>query len=334
MGIVRYVLSICVIIAHTSILTGKDLPFNSYHVAAVGCFFSLSGFLLFSSFQRRPTWRHYVERRVRRIMPPYFLIVILCALVFVSISSLGWKEYFSSSGFWEYLAANLSFLNFLHPDLPGVFQGPGFYNSAVNGSLWTMKGEWICYLSIPFIYAAIRGKRKRAVIILMVLIAACLAMRFLLMRMYVSSGRELYSILGKQFASIFSFFFCGALVNVCYEQFLKYNRIILIISAAIVLTADFNPLYEILFRPIGLTGLVLWFSQIGRWGTFLKNHDDLSYDMYLFHYPLIQLSIFLGLPDKVSPPLLLGIIMISTFIFSVISWNLVGKHILRRKKIS
>ncbi|MDE6341462.1 MAG: acyltransferase, partial [Muribaculaceae bacterium] len=304
MGIVRYVLSICVIIAHTSILTGKELPFNSLHIAAVGCFFSLSGFLLFASFQRRPTWRHYVERRVRRIMPPYILIVILCALVFVSISTFGWAEYFSDSGFWGYLAANLSFLNFLHPDLPGVFQGPEFYNSAVNGSLWTMKGEWICYLSIPFIFVAIAGKRRRAVIMLVSLIAICLLMRFSLMRMYDSSGTELYKILGKQFASIFSFFFCGALVNVCYDKFLRFNRIILMMSLAIVLTADFNPLYESIFRPFGLTGLVLWFSQIGKWGTFLKNHDDLSYDMYLFHYPLIQLSIYLGLPEKVSPSIL------------------------------
>lgn len=332
MGIVRYVLSICVIILHTSVLTGVDLPLNSYGSAAVGGFFALSGFLLFSSFQKKPTWRHYIERRARRILPPYFFIVIVCALSLSSISTLSITEYFSDKGFWSYLAANLSFLNFLHPELPGVFQGPDFYNSAVNGSLWTMKGEWICYLSIPFIFIMIGGKKRYAITILFSLVVACLAMRFWLLHIYESSGNRLCLIFGNQFASIFTFFFCGALVNVCYDKFLKYNRVIMILSLAIVLTADFNPLYYSIFRPFGLTGLVLWFSQVGKWGTFLKNHDDLSYDMYLFHYPLIQLSIYLGLPEKVSPPILLGIVMITTFILSVFSWNLIGKPILKRKR--
>lgn len=331
MGIVRYFLSIFVVIAHTSVLTGVDLPLNSYSAAAVGGFFSLSGFLLFSSFQRRPTWRHYVERRVRRIMPPYFVIVILCAVAFVGISSLSWSQYYSNSGFWKYLAANLSFLNFLHPDLPGVFQGPQFFNSAVNGSLWTMKGEWICYLGIPVVFGFITKSKRFCIACLLSAIAICLGIQYLLEMLYHSSGNKYYMIFGNQFASIFSFFLCGALVNVCYEKFLRYNKVIIISAIVILLIGEYNPLYYNLFRPFAISCAVLWFSQIGKWGTFLKNHDDLSYDMYLFHYPIIQLSVFLGLPDSMNGFALLGLILATTFIFAVISWNLVGKRILKRK---
>lgn len=80
------------------------------------------------------------------------LIVVACAAGLVFASDLTPAQYFTDSGLIKYLAANLSFLNFLHPTLPGVFQGQEFVNPAVNGSLWTMKIEWALYLSVPLIY--------------------------------------------------------------------------------------------------------------------------------------------------------------------------------------
>ena len=71
MNVVRYYLSFCVLLAHFSSLTGNYIPWLQRGTVDVGCFFAISGFLMFLSFQKRPTLRGYLKRRARRILPPY-----------------------------------------------------------------------------------------------------------------------------------------------------------------------------------------------------------------------------------------------------------------------
>lgn len=330
MGVVRYILCLSVILMHTNNLTGTNLPLIINGTVAVGGFFALSGFLLFASFQKKATLKHYFSRRARRILPPYFLIVLLCAICFSSISSMTAKEYYSDSGFWKYLAANLSFLNFIHNELPGVFQGPQFIIPVINGSLWTMKGEWVCYASVPLLFWFIGHNRKRASITFIILILVGLLIAHALYNINEHTGLKIYATFAKQFRGLFTYFFCGALINLAYDKFLKYKWGIIIVSLAIVLTCDYNPLYYTIFQPIVVSTIVIWVSQVGKWGTFLKNHDDLSYDMYLFHFPIIQLTNYYGLSSQLSPYALVGVIIAFSFIFSLLSWNVVGKHILHR----
>ena len=54
-------------------------------------------------------------------------------------------------------------------------------------------------------------------------------------------------------------------------------------------------------------------------------HDNVSYDMYLFHFPILQLCVYFGLPE-------LGVVvsfvvaLLATVVLSLLSWNLVGKR--------
>lgn len=330
MAFVRYVLSFCVLISHTATLSSVDLPLKSYSFVAVGGFFALSGFLLFGSFQRRPSIKHYFNKRARRILPPYYLVVIVCALVLVTVSSLSFKDYYSSTGFWEYLGANLSFLNFLQPSLPGVFEGSEFYEPAVNGSLWTMKGEWVCYISVPVIYYFI-SKNRRPKTIISTIILICLVLRLAFMLVGDFTGRHVFYIIEKQFSTIFVFFFAGAFINLVYDKFLKYKWYVLLVDIVIIVFSGYyEELYYLFFRPLVIASLVIWFSQVGKWGYFMRNHEDLSYDIYLFHYPVIQLAVLWGLPERMSPYLLLLIIASVTALLAYISWNLVGRRFMLR----
>lgn len=54
MGMVRYVLAIAVIIAHYNELVGANIYFPVTSYVAVGGFFSLSGFLIYGSFLKKP----------------------------------------------------------------------------------------------------------------------------------------------------------------------------------------------------------------------------------------------------------------------------------------
>lgn len=331
MMVVRYYLSFCVLIAHTAVLTQLNLPWIQRGTVDVGCFFAISGFLMFPSFQKRPTWKHYISRRARRILPPYFLIVILCAFSFVLISDLSWQEYFTNQSFWKYLAANLSFLNFIQPSLPGVFQGSEFYNSAVNGSLWTMKGEWVCYLSVPFVFKMIKNKPKYGGIILFLIVIISILSRYYLSIHEEKTGNIIYGILAKQFGTLLVFFYIGTLVNYYYPLFLKYKWYIIVVDFFIIFLSDYIPFYNYILQPIVAGTLVIWFSMVGTWGKFLSKHDSVSYDIYLFHYPIIQLAIFFGLPKIVPPYIVLLIIVAISVSLAFLSWNLIGKRFSKRK---
>ncbi|MEF8716475.1 MAG: acyltransferase family protein [Candidatus Accumulibacter necessarius] len=75
---------------------------------AVKGFFVLSGFLIFMSFERSTSLSSYAMKRIRRIYPAYFTVVMLCAFGMVAVSSHSVTEYFS--GTWvRYVIANLTF---------------------------------------------------------------------------------------------------------------------------------------------------------------------------------------------------------------------------------
>ena len=121
---------------------------------AVQCFFVVSGFLIFMSYENSASLGQYFGKRVRRIYPAYFTVVVLCALLGVLLSSMSWQDYYASADFYRYLIANLVFLNFIQPALPGVFDAN--HLSAVNGALWTLKIEVMFYLSVPVIVWLLR----------------------------------------------------------------------------------------------------------------------------------------------------------------------------------
>lgn len=332
MMVVRYYLSFCVLLAHLSVLTGLNYPWIQRGTVDVGCFFAISGFLMFPSFQKRPTLKHYISRRAKRILPPYFLIIILCAFGLAFVSDLSPRDYFSNSGFWKYLLANISFLNFLQPDLPGVFTGEAFTTSAVNGSLWTMKGEWVCYLSVPLVFHIIRHLRKTAGGILLIAITiASIISRAILLDMADHTGSELYQIMARQFGTLIVFFYIGALVNYYFDLFKKYHWFILAFDITVVFLSDHIPLYTSILQPIVAGTLVLWFSMIGSWGKRLAKHDSISYDIYLFHFPVIQLAILWGLPSKLHPLLTLAIVLTVTVMLAYLSWTYIGKRFAAKK---
>lgn len=330
MNVVRYYLSFCVLIAHTSTLTGLDLPWIQRGVVDVGCFFAISGFLMFPSFEKHENLNNYISRRAKRILPPYVFIILLCAIIFCLISDLPANKYFTSADFWKYLGANLSFMNFWHPTLPGVFEGPEFIEHAVNGSLWTMKGEWVCYLSVPAVYFFIKKHPSYAAVSLIGLFFFFVGTKLLFLYLAETRESEFYEIIAKQFGTLLVFFYLGALINLFYPKFLKYKWWILAFDIIALYFSDSIPHYEVLLQPIVAGTLVLWFSMIGKWGARLSRHDSVSYDIYLFHFPVIQLVIYWGLPNKIPPLGVLLTVVAITVPLAFLSWNLIGRRFARK----
>ena len=156
---IRLICALIVIYEHSVILTEmKVLPLNLRSVA-VNVFFILSGFWVTLSYLRSSSVKEYAKKRCNKIFPLYFTVVILSAILLVFFSNLSAKDYFTNSEFYKYLIANLTTLNFIHPTLPGVFEGLALGGS-VNGSLWTIKIELGFYIILPLIVYLINKMSK------------------------------------------------------------------------------------------------------------------------------------------------------------------------------
>ena len=328
MGVVRYLLAISVVIAHFNILAGGDVPilFTSY--SAVGGFFTLSGFLIYGSYLKRGDTYRYIRSRMIRLLPAYWATVLIFAAALVGVSTMSASGYFTSPQFWKYLAANMAFMNFLEPDLPGVFQSQAI--SAVNVSLWTMKVEWMLYLSVPAVVWLIRKTKFKALYVLICIYIFSICYRLCFHWLHAATGNELYNILGRQFIGQLMYFYIGVLIYYYLDAFLRHKWIILSMAVCLSLCSDWIPYFNIIVHPLSFGSLVVWLSMVGKWGTFEGRKDNVSYNMYLVHAPIIQLVAVSGLMGRVGMWTSFMMAMIAIVFLSVAINVAVEKPIQRR----
>jgi peptidoglycan/LPS O-acetylase OafA/YrhL len=324
----RLFLASSVFFAHFRILTGHHLfywPISS--VTGVYGFFIISGFLIIRSYYKSSSLLDYVKKRIRRIVPAYVLIVIICAFLFSCVSSFSFREYFTSGVFYWYLAANLMFMNFIQPTLPGVF--PDNPLPFVNGSLWTIKVELALYALVPFI--ALFIKRKPIPVLAGLYIFSFLftcGMDYL----YDLSGKTIYLLLSKQFLGQVRFFISGGILLFYFDFFRKHGSWILPLSLLIFLSRYFIQ-HEVIdfFYPLSLAIILIFAAYYFKKSGAISRIGDLSYGLYLYHFPVIQLFIHWGWM-KESPWLLFLSCSCLLILLAWLSWHLLEKRLLGRKR--
>ncbi|MDE5628843.1 MAG: acyltransferase [Muribaculaceae bacterium] len=291
MDIVRYLLAFAVLIAHFNELAGHDIPFIISSYNAVGGFFALSGFLMYRSYTKHNNAVRFALMRARRILPPYLITVVFFALALAAASTLPLASYFGNSDFYKYLAANISFMNWLSPCLPGVFAGDEFVSHAVNGSLWTMKVEWMLYFTVPvFVWLASR-LRGHKIIIALAIIAMSVIYRFSFTLLYQETGRELFNILGRQIFGQLSFFYTGMLIYFLKEHFMRRLPLYFILALVLETAAIFIPYGRIFILPFAISTIVMALSLYPRSIKLPGGRHNISYEIYLVHYPIVQLCV-------------------------------------------
>ena len=315
MGLVRYILAFAVIIAHFNILVGGNLYFPISSYVAVGGFFSLSGFLIYGSYLKKKNFHFYLASRMIRLLPAYFFIVLACALGFVFVSGHTVHDYFLNPDFWKYLGANITFLNFLQPTLPGVFNGQDI--QAVNGSLWTLKVEWMLYISVPIVVWMVRKFRNHATQTFLLIYVLSVTYRILFRYLFDITGEEIYNILGRQMFGQLTFLYCGVIIYYWFDLFVRYRWYIIAMALImfVVSTEQYN--IDILLEPIAFSILVIGLSMTGKWGTWEGKHNNVSYNMYLVHFPICQLAAWYDFKSLVGEWGCFILVLTTTILLSV-----------------
>ena len=226
-------------------------------------------------------------------------------------------------GVAEYVTANLVFLNFLSPDLPGLFEGNRF--TEVNGALWTLKIEVMFYLCLPVIGWALRMAGRARWALLLGLYAAGEAWR---LGLPVLLDHPLAPMLARQLPGQMAFFASGIALWQVWE--LARSKPLLFGAGGLLLAglSFVHPWLEPL-RAAGLAGLTACIAFLpgpalnaARWG-------DISYGVYITHFPILQALAWLGVFAMAGHAAGFALSALLVIAASFALWHLVERPALR-----
>ncbi len=319
-NLLRLLFALFVVAYHIVVLSGAqqwreaEAPLSLMAEIGVQGFFVLSGFLVYASLERSETLGRYAEKRVRRLYPAYATVVIVGALAGLAVSP---EARANLGAVGEYLGWNLVFANFMAPELPGVFQANPMHE--VNGALWTLKIEVMFYLVLPVLGWLLRIAGPARWLLIVLIYAAAEAWRIGLTGMGQAE-------LARQLPGQMSFFITGmALYKLAFSGW-RLHAAGLAGAAILAASLMFDMLAPL--RALGL-GLVAVWAATGLLRLPNAAHfGDLSYGVYIVHFPIIQTLIVLGL--FAAPWTGAGAALAASFVAAFILWHLVERPALRR----
>lgn len=322
---VRIILAFIVVFAHLLDLT--NLPqfkiFGTIFDAdfAVKGFFTISGFLVMKSYISSSSLTEFAEKRIRRIYPAYLCAILLCLLIGASVTILKPIEFFHSRETIKYIIANITFLNFLQPNLPGVFLKNPL--QALDGSLWTIKVELSLYFFIPVIFWLYKKYKPLPTTLFLFFLSSFWVYFFKTHSTEIKWGTEI----SRQFPGQLSFFVLGSLLAINKKIFFQQKTILFLSTIAFFLLKKTE--LRIIIEPIFYASLTIFLSTKAFRNLNFGKYGDISYGIYLYHFPIIQLFFYLNIFNKNA---YMGLIatFITTIIISLISWHLIEKKCLKR----
>jgi peptidoglycan/LPS O-acetylase OafA/YrhL len=292
-------------------------PVRFFPLAIIPMFFALSGFLVANSFQRSRI-HEFVTLRIVRLVPALAVEITLSALLLGALfTTLPTAAYLTNPQFYAYF---LNIIGLVHQELPGVFADNAAPN-LVNGQLWTIPYELECYLAlILFSVFALLGRRDVFLGVLVLLAMALTAWTWL-----GPAAEDVHTDVGGR---VLVLCFLAAVAIFLYRDKIPYSAGWVVTSAitSVMLLPSPTTAYLAAFPVAYLT---IWLGLSRPWAI---PFGDLSYGVYLFHFPVEQtvMHLFPGIHAWWQLTL---IALPVTVAFAWVSWNLVESPVLRRKQV-
>lgn len=328
-NLLRLLFATLVLLSHAPELIdgnrNRELLTNVFHTIsfgefAVDGFFLLSGYLIVQSWCNAPHLMQFVRSRMLRIFPGFLVAVIVCSFIVGPLASIP-SIYFTDLSF---LKLAESTVQLRPPTLPTVFAGTHY--PSVNGAMWTISLEFVCYLGV--LTAGLFGLTKRrgawCVLAMAVLIVFTLQQFGFLSNVY---GKFVFS---HPLVRLGSFFLAGGTFYLFRKTWIC-DRKFTWVAAAILIIGMFSwRLSELALATAG--GYLLFyfaFAPISCIASFNKL-PDISYGVYLYGWPIQKL--LLWYIPTMSPWLLFIISCVGAFTLGTVSWYAIEKPCLKFKR--
>lgn len=328
--ILRFIAACLVIISHAYPLSGHMGEFfvlftkgqQSLGDVAVAIFFVISGFLISQSYDRSNNIIHFIAARILRIYPALIVSILFGALLIGPlVTTLGMREYFSSRETYSYLKAMLLFP--MQWNLPGVFEYGSDRNTSINGSLWTIPFEVLCYAVVAIIGILKLNKRRNFILFLF-----CLSFYTLIyLRPYIMGTPKVY---WPSFIDLFPFFAAGMIMYYYREKIMISSWYASISFFLLLLSSQFGGFkFVLLFSGTYLIMYFVYHPKIKLHG--FSKFGDFSYGLYIYAFP-VQQTVTYFFNSKLSPWLNLAISLPITLALAFLSWHIIEKHAMKLKK--
>ncbi|SFQ59955.1 acyltransferase family protein [Hymenobacter arizonensis] len=304
---------------------------------AINFFFVISGFLISQSWDRSRSFNSYFKKRALRIYPGFIFVCLACAFLFAPLGRTApttIAEYWSSIDF-KHLA--LRTLTLREPILPETYKTLP-YPGSINGSLWSISYEFICYILIPV--CALLGifqQRGRVLLIFLVVLlinivdykayhlgGANTPFGFSLLPQFIQAHSNKWLTLTHLLLP-----FVGGMCFYTYRQYVPRSIYLVALSAVVlVLTLRWFNFFEVAQSVFGAYVLFYFvFNEKVRLHHFAK-YGDFSYGIYLYGWPVQQL-VMLYAGHRIGVHGLFLVSMVIVMPCAAISWFLIEKPFLR-----
>lgn len=288
----KFIAACLVIVSHAyPLCKGKSVHDPLFHLTdgrlsfgglAVSLFFLSGGFLIAKSVERKQNAKTFFLARCQRIFPPLWCIVIVSMIMGAFVTEYSMKSYLLSPETWKYMGNGFFIL--VH-NLPGVFT-EAVYQPTVNGALWTLPVEFMCYILCFICYKTGFFAKKRCIFLI---IPAVIVTAFLL-------------VIEKQFPMLMQIvrpcilFFIGMCFWI-YRKNIKVGSIMILPTAVLLLISFALQIPNIgIFFLFPMLCFSLWFTikQVNQKVAYMGN---ISYGIYLSGFPIQQLLVHLNHND-------------------------------------
>jgi peptidoglycan/LPS O-acetylase OafA/YrhL len=266
---------------------------------------------------------------VARIFPAYWVCLIATAAIFAPIAYArqngGIDGYLTTGGVtpinYVILNASIKIGSFGIGDTLRSVSFP----SAWDGSLWTLYYEFSCYLLVGALGIFGWWRRSPLPIAAAFVLSVALAANSALLSPYFGNNPDV-----ANFMELAPFFLGGALI-----QMLKRRLPLHWLGAAVGLLGIAGALHLSLTWGLQLAApllayVLLWVASIVPSPEVVR-HNDISYGVYIYAFPMQQLLATFGMQHH-GPILFTLAAMILTLPFATASWLLVEKPIMRRAR--
>lgn len=331
-GFLRLLFAYLVILSHSPELIDGNSSRELLHqltdnltfgVLAVDSFFIISGYLICQSFVHSTNLKSFLFKRILRIYPAFVAIWIISILLIVPLAG-GWHLLNNLSIFdWARMIVKIFALSQPHVN-DFLFVE---HIKPLNGSMWTIRYEFMCYLIIPII-ALIGLNKRNAVLILILSISLNIYTRVTGIDWVIQSPIPFSLFIFTRLLSAF-------MIGICFYQYrerLMWNNKISLFCFTLLTFCLFNPQFAelglIIFGSYLLFNFAFNFNNsfIQKIGT----ENDISYGVYLHAWPVQGL--FIQSFSNINPWILTVITICTVSITGYLSWIWIEKPFLLMKK--
>jgi peptidoglycan/LPS O-acetylase OafA/YrhL len=326
--VMRIAAALGVIFSHSYALVGRHEPTLavggiSFNIGAlcVGVFFTISGFLIPSSWDRDPSVPHYIRKRFARIWPGLLVCLLVTALIvgpFVTTRGLG--TYFHSSMTRLYVIGGATLFAW-KDKMPGVFTSNAF-PVAVDGPLWTLPYEVLAYIGV-LVIGLLHGFNQKWVVV-SVAVGTFIALQVVVATPMIGHDISFFNIDLHELLILAAWFGAGSMLYALHWEPTRRSVLaaVAVVAVALVLglPIPFMCAAAVLIVAMGSIS----FKRLER----ITRLGDPSYGIYIYGWLVQQTFVRFGL-SLGDPFVLFGEAATVSIVVGYLSWHLVERPAMR-----